>query len=194
VYPLAVWLLSGYAPTMSDSSEPLQTTPGAGQQDAQHLLPLVYKELRRLAAVQLANEPTGHTLNATALVHEAYLRLGSERSFATRSHFFRAAAISMRRVLVDHARGKRADKRGGEWNRQDLDDAALPAQDLDLLALDEALTALGAADPQAAELVQLRYFAGLSIPEAAEALGVSQRSADRIWSYARAWLFRRISG
>src|SRR5262245_6732163 len=128
---------------------------------AQELLPLVYQELRRLAAAQLVNEPSGHTLDATALVHEAYLRLGNERSFTSKSHYLRAAAISMRRILVDHARAKHANKRGGEWDRHNLVDAVLPGEDADLLALDEALTAFAAIDPQADELVQLRYFAGL---------------------------------
>jgi RNA polymerase sigma factor (TIGR02999 family) len=160
---------------------------------AARLLPLVYDELRRLAAANLAHEPEGHTLDATALVHEAYLRLGAEQTFATKSAFMRAAAGAMRRVLVDHARAKRASKRGGDWNRVDLADVAAPIGDSDLLALDEALEELAAVDGEAAELVQLRYFTGLSIPQAAETLGISARTADRMWAYARAWLFRRIS-
>src|SRR5262249_5800855 len=123
-----------------------------------------------------------------------FMKLGGEQSFASKSAFMRAAAEAMRRVLVDHARGKRADKRGGDWKRVDLPDPAMPQDDSDLLALDEALAEFAAVDPQSAELVQLRYFAGLSIPQAAEALDISPRTADRTWAYARAWLFRRISG
>jgi RNA polymerase sigma factor (TIGR02999 family) len=161
---------------------------------AEQLLPLAYDELRRLAAAKLAHEPDGHTLDATALVHEAYLKLGVEQSFATKSAFMRAAAEAMRRVLVDHARAKRSDKRGGNWKRIDLPDAGVPVDDSNLIALDEALAEFAAVDPQAAELVQLRYFTGLTIPQAAETLGISPRTADRTWAYARAWLFRRISG
>jgi RNA polymerase sigma factor (TIGR02999 family) len=160
---------------------------------AEQLLPLVYDELRKLAAAKLAHEPAGHTLDATALVHEAYLKLGGEQSFATKSAFMRAAAGAMRRVLVDHARAKRASKRGGDWKRVDLPNVASPIKDVDLLALDEALEQFAAVDREAAELVQLRYFTGLTIHEAAETLGISGRTADRTWAYARAWLFRRIS-
>jgi len=161
---------------------------------AAQLLPLVYDELRRIAAAKLAREPEGHSLDATALVHEAFLKLGGEQSFASKSAFMRASAVAMRRVLVDHARAKRAEKRGGDWQRVELADAAGPLDDSNLLALDEALAEFAGVDPQAAELVQLRYFTGLSIPQAAEALGMSPRTADRTWAYARAWLFRRISG
>jgi RNA polymerase sigma factor (TIGR02999 family) len=164
--------------------------PGASEQ----LLPLVYDELHRLAAAKLANEPSGHTLDTTALVHEAYLKVGGEQSFATKTAFMRAAAVAMRRVLVDHARAKRANKRGGDWQRIESPDVGSPAADRNLIALDEALAELNAVDPEAAELVQLRYFTGLTIPQAAEALGISARTADRTWAYARAWLFRRISG
>src|SRR5262245_5954830 len=162
-------------------------------QAASQLLPLVYDELRRLASAKLAHEPDGHTLDATALVHEAYLKLGGEQSLAAKSAFMRAAAQAMRRVLVDHARAKRADKRGGDWKRIDLPDAAVPIDDSNLVALDDALSEFATIDPEAAELVQLRYFTGLSIPQAAEALGISPRTADRTWAYARAWLFRRSS-
>jgi RNA polymerase sigma factor (TIGR02999 family) len=167
--------------------------PAAGHA-ADQLFPQVYDELRRLAAAQMACERGDHTLDATALVHEAYLKLGGEESFATKSAFMRAAAEAMRRVLVDHARAKHADKRGGNWNRVDLPDAAAPMDDSNLIALDEALAEFAKVDSQAAELVQLRYFTGLSIPQAAETLGISPRSADRSWAYARAWLFRHISG
>jgi RNA polymerase sigma factor (TIGR02999 family) len=160
---------------------------------AAHLLPLVYDELRRLAAAKLAHEPGGHTLDATALVHEAYLRLGGEQSFASESAFMRAAAGAMRRVLVDHARAGRASKRGGDCKRVDLADVASPMEDTNLLALDQALAEFAAVSPEGAELVQLRYFNGSTIAEAAEVLGMSVRTADRTWAYARAWLFRRIS-
>src|SRR5688572_17192781 len=140
------------------------------------MLPQVYAELRRLAAAKLAGERSGHTLDATALVHEAFLKLGGEESFASKSGFLRAAAEAMRRILVDHARAKRADKRGGGWQRVDLSETALPAENSDLLALDEALAEFAAVDSQAAELVRLRYFAGLTIPQAAEAMNVSPRT------------------
>jgi RNA polymerase sigma factor (TIGR02999 family) len=157
---------------------------------AEQLLPLVYDELRQLAAQRLAQEKPGQTLQATALVHEAYLRLVGDQHFDTRGHFFAAAAEAMRRILVESARRKMRLKRGGEKARVDLDaiELAAPQADDDVLALDEALTRLGEADSDAAELVKLRYFAGLSIPQAAEALGIGARSADRLWAYARAWL------
>lgn len=157
-------------------------------------LPQVYAELRRLAAGKMAHEPDGHTLDATALVHEAFLKLGGE-SFASRSAYLRAAAVAMRHILVDHARAKRADKRGG-GRRADVEPDHLPAPtaDADVLAVDDALARFAAVDPQAAELVTLRYFAGLTIPEAADALGISPRTADRLWAFARAWLYRELSG
>jgi RNA polymerase sigma factor (TIGR02999 family) len=161
---------------------------------ADQLLPLVYDQMRRLAAGKLAREPNGHTLDATALVHEAYLKLGGEQLFAGKSAFMRAAAEAMRRVLVDHARAKRADKRGGGRKRVDLPDVPVPSDDSALVALDDALVEFARVDPQAAELVKLRYFTGLTISEAAETLGISPRTADRTWAYARAWLFRKISG
>jgi RNA polymerase sigma factor (TIGR02999 family) len=177
---------------MADLTERGDQVEKAAALAAAQLMPAVYDELRRLAAAKLAHEPDGHTLDATALVHEAYLKLG-EQSFATKSAFTRAAAGAMRRVLVDHARAKRANKRGGDRQRVDLPDVALPIEDSDLLALDEALAEFAAVDREAADLVQLRYFTGLTIPQAAETLGISTRTADRIWAYARAWLFRRIS-
>jgi RNA polymerase sigma factor (TIGR02999 family) len=179
---------------MSEVTRILRAIDQDDPQAAARLLPLLYDELRRLAAAKLAHEPAGHALDATALVHEAYLKLGGDQSFATRSAFMRAAAEAMRRVLVDHARAKRAAKRGGDWNRIHLPDPAVPIDDSNLIALDEALAEFAAVDPEAAELVQLRYFTGLTIPQAAEALGISARTADRTWAYARAWLFRRISG
>jgi RNA polymerase sigma factor (TIGR02999 family) len=163
---------------------------------AEQLLPLVYDELRRLAAEKMAQEKPGQTLQATALVHEAYVKLvdvEAARRWHSRGHFFAAAAEAMRRILVDRARRKRSRKRGGDRVRVDLDEAKLAAEDFEeVLAVDEALAALAAADPQAAELVKLRYFAGMSIPEAAEALTLPPRSADRLWAYARAWLRRAI--
>ena len=167
---------------------------------AERLLPLVYDELRKLAAQRLAHEKPGQTLQATALVHEAYLRLvgeEEEQHWDSRGHFFAAAAESMRRILVDNARRKGRHKRGGALTRRDLDAAeqvAAPEIREDLLALDEALTRLASVDPQAAQLVQLRYFAGLPIPEAARTLGVSPRTADRLWAFARAWLLREVGG
>jgi RNA polymerase sigma factor (TIGR02999 family) len=167
---------------------------------ASQLLPLVYDELRKLAAHRLAHQTPGQTLQPTALVHEAYLRLVDDpegRDWDSRGHFFAAAAEAMRRILVENARRKGRRKRGGGLTRRDLDAAeplAEPEVCEDLLALDEALTKLASADPQAAQLVQLRYFAGLSIPEAAQALGISPRSADRLWAYARVWLLREVGG
>jgi RNA polymerase sigma factor (TIGR02999 family) len=163
------------------------------------LLPAVYDELRRLAARKLAREKPGQTLDATALVHEAYLRLaGSEDAgrWHSRGHFLAAAAEAMRRILVDRARARRSQKRGGGRGRQEVDEAALAAPEVsdDLLVLDEALDRLATADPQAAQLVKLRYFAGLTLPDAAQVLGISPRSADRLWAYARAWLRRTIHG
>jgi RNA polymerase sigma factor (TIGR02999 family) len=163
---------------------------------AADLFPAVYDELRRLAAAKLAGEPAGHTLDATALVHEAYLRLGRSAAFATNSQFFRAAAEAMRRILVDHARKKRADKRGGGGKRFELSEAdrvAVPDPDT-LLAVDEALATLAAEDPGSADVARLRLFAGLSVEEAAEALGVSRATAFRDWAYARAWLTAALTG
>jgi RNA polymerase sigma factor (TIGR02999 family) len=168
-------------------------------QSAKQLLPLVYDELRRLAAQKLSGEKPGQTLDATALVHEAYLRLvgpDADRVWHGRSHFFAAAAEAMRRILVENARRKRRLKHGGEWARRPLDyvDPAAPEASEDLLALDEALSQLAAKDPIKAKLVELRSFAGLTLDEAATVLGISPSTADRHWAYARAWLYRRIRG
>jgi len=179
---------------MSDVTNILNASDAGDPRAAGELLPLVYHELRKLAQAKLNYEPDGHSLNATALVHEAFLKLRGEQTFNSKSGFMRAAATAMRRVLVDYARANRADKRGGQWNRVELADAALPFEDSNLIAIDEALTEFATVDREAAELVQLRYFAGLSIPQASEMLGISPRTADRLWVYARAWLFRRISG
>lgn len=166
-----------------------------GEKEASaELLPAVYEELRSLAKAKLAHEQPGHTLQATALVHEAWLRLvgpaGQERSWTTRGHFFSAAAESMRRILVDSARRRNRLKRGGDREREEVDlgDVAAPQPREDLLELDEALDKLAGVDAEAVSLVQLRYFAGLSMPEAAQALNLSPRSADRLWAYAKAWL------
>jgi len=166
---------------------------------ADQLLPLVYDELRKLAAARLANEPSGQTLQATALVHEAYLRLVGDdpgRAFDGRGHFFAAAAEAMRRILVDRARNRRRQKRGGGLRRVEIDLEAIliaPPGD-DLLALDEALKSLAREDPVGAELVGLRVFAGLTLAESAEVLGIGRRTADRYWAYACAWLWDALNG
>ena len=159
---------------------------------AVQLLPLVYDELRRLAAARLAGEKPGQTLDATALVHEAYLRLVGDHQFADRHHFFRVAAEAMRRILVDRARQKRRLRHGGDLQRVPLSEVAAETPPDDLLALDEALTRFAALDPVKAELVKLRYFAGLSEEEAAAALGISRATASRYWTYARAWLINTL--
>jgi RNA polymerase sigma factor (TIGR02999 family) len=184
---------------MNDVTRILSAIDQGDPHAAEQLLPLVYQELRQLAAQKLAQEKPGQTLQATALVHEAYLRLvdvKKDQHWQGRSHFFAAAAEAMRHILVDQARRKRSRKRGGGRARVALDEANLAAAEdpAEVLAVDEALAGLAAADAQAAELVKLRYFAGLSIPEAAEALHISPRSADRLWAYARAWLRRAIAG
>jgi RNA polymerase sigma factor (TIGR02999 family) len=183
---------------MSDAVGFLNALPPDGTEAAQ-LLPLVYDDLRRLAGHQLAREAPGHSLDATALVHEAYLRLAGGRAESRwdgRGHFFAAAAEAMRRILVEDARRKRCRKHGGGMVRHGLEEGevAAPQPREDLLALDEALTALAATDRAAADLVQLRYFGGLALPAAAEALGVSPRTAARLWAYARAWLHERLTG
>jgi RNA polymerase sigma factor (TIGR02999 family) len=178
----------------------VQFIPHGDPQTASQLLPLVYDELRRLAAQRLAKEKSGQTLQATALVHEAYLRVvgqhGQGQFWDNRGHFFAAASQAMRRILVENARRKAAVKHGGGRLRQEVDDIELAAPESpeDLLVLDEAISRLAATDSTAAELVQLRYFGGLSIPDAAEVLGISPRSADRLWAYARAWLHQEITG
>jgi RNA polymerase sigma factor (TIGR02999 family) len=166
---------------------------------AEQLLPLVYEELRKLAAQKLAQEKPGQTLQATALVHEAYMQLvdaESSRTWHGRGHFFAAAAEAMRRILIDSARRKRRPKHGGDRHRVGLDDAgdAIAPPVEDLLALDDALEKLSSVDRVSADLVKLRYFAGLSIDEAAEGLGISPRTADRRWAYARAWLRQEMLG
>jgi RNA polymerase sigma factor (TIGR02999 family) len=160
---------------------------------AEQLLPLVYDELRRLAAARMSAEPADHTLQATALVHEAYLRLVDverARHWDSRGHFFAAAAEAMRRILVEQARRKQSRRQGGDWCRVEIHagDLAVPTPDRNLLEIDEALTRLAEEDPQSAELVKLRLFAGLSVTDAAGVLGVSRSTAYKLWAYARAWL------
>jgi RNA polymerase sigma factor (TIGR02999 family) len=182
---------------MTDVTRLLDAAAAGDATAAADLLPLVYDELRRLAAVRLAREDPGQTLQPTALVHEAYLRLvggATAQDWNGRGHFFAAAAEAMRRILVEAARRKGRLRRGGDRERVNLDDLAVaaPEPDDDLLALDEALTQLAAADPRAAELVKLRHFAGMTVPQAAAALGVAPRTADFLWAYAKSWLLHRI--
>jgi len=184
---------------MTDVTRILSKIESGDPAAAEQLLPLVYEELRKLAAAQLANEQPGQTLQPTALVHEAYLRLvggANPEQWNSRGHFFAAAAVAIRRILIDNARRKRSPKRGGRFVRQELDEhpPCLPEPREDLLALDDALRQLATVHPQAGELVQLLYFAGLTLPEAAQTLDISPRTAGRLWSYARAWLRREIEG
>ena len=183
---------------MSEVTQILDAVAGGDRQAAAQLLPLVYAELRRLAAEKLAREAPGQTLQPTALVHEAYLRLvagGQPHDWDGRGHFFAAAAEAMRRILVESARRKSTDKRGGKLRRIDVEQLSVAdgGREAELLALDDALDELERHDPQAAALVKLRYFAGLSHQEAAEALGIGRQAADRLWALARAWLYQRLS-
>jgi RNA polymerase sigma factor (TIGR02999 family) len=183
---------------MADITQLLDEAATGDPKAAAELLPLVYDELRKLAAARMAEEKPGQTLQATALVHEAYVRLvGAKQPQAWngRGHFFAAAAEAMRRILVDAARRKQADKHGGDRVRIELPDslAAPDARPDDLVSLDEALSVLGRHDPDAARLVTLRYFAGLSHQEAADVMGLSRGAADRLWALGRAWLYRRLS-
>jgi RNA polymerase sigma factor (TIGR02999 family) len=181
---------------MSDVTRILAALRPGDPQAAAELLPLVYDELRRLAAARLARERPGQTLDATGLVHEAFLRLVGDRTFAGARHFFAAAAEAMRRILVDNARRKQADKRGGGARRfepSEADRVVLPDPDT-LLTVDEALAKLATEDPASAEVARLRLFAGLSVEEAAEALGVSRATAFRDWAYARAVLTTALGG
>lgn len=183
---------------MSDATRILQAIEQGDPHAAKQLLPLVYEELRKLAAAKLAHEKPGQTLQATALVHEAYLRLvdaAQAQQWNSRGHFFAAAAEAMRRILLERARQKRSTKRGGDWCRLGQDVESLPDTERadKLVALDEALTRLEQQDPVKAQLVKLRYFAGCSHQEAAGALGISTTTADRYWAYARAWLQREMA-
>jgi RNA polymerase sigma factor (TIGR02999 family) len=183
---------------MSDVTRILSAIEQGDQAAAEQLLPLVYDELRRLAAQKMAQEKPGQTLQATALVHEAYLRLvGSDGrpTFNSRGHFFGAAAEAMRRILIEQARAKRRVKHGGQFRRVDLDSAcaALETQPWDILAIDQALEKLAAQEPIKAGLVKLRYFGGLTMAEAANVLGVSQATAERYWTFAKSWLYAELS-
>jgi RNA polymerase sigma factor (TIGR02999 family) len=188
-----------YADAMTDVTRILNAIDAGDPKAADQLLPLVYDELRKLAAGHMANEEPGHTLDATALVHEAYLRLvgpSGSREFANRRHFFAVAAEAMRRILVDHARQRRALKRGGPAGpvRIDMDRLPAPADSDDRwIDLDEALTEFARIDAEAAELAKLRLFGGLSVEEAAEALQIPRATAFRTWTYARAWLTGALS-
>jgi RNA polymerase sigma factor (TIGR02999 family) len=184
---------------MSEVTRVLSAIGQGDPQAAEQLLPLVYAELRQLAAQRLAREKPGQTLQPTALVHEAYLRLVDVKDpqrWEGRGHFFAAAAEAMRRILVNRAQEKRCLKRGGGWKRIDLDDLAVvdDASDEDLIAIDEALGRLAQESPPCAELVKLRFFAGLTFDEAAISLGLARRTADRYWAYARARLYEMLSG
>ncbi len=178
---------------MSEVTQILCALEQGDSQAAEQLLPLVYRELRKLAAERMANERPGQTLQATALVHEAYLRLVDVKQaqhWNSRGHFFAAAAEALRRILIENARGKAREKRGGDWQRVDFEelDVTTSVTPDQLVALDDALARLAALDHLAGELVKLRYFAGLGLDQAAAALGVSTATAYRHWSYARAWL------
>ncbi len=183
---------------MSDVTRILSRIESGDPQAADELLPLVYDALRRLAAQKMTQESPDHTLQPTALVHEAYVRLvdrDAAQRWDNRGHFYAAAAEAMRRILIEEARRKQTQRRGGELVRLELDDevaAAEVADSAQLLALDEALQKLATTDPESAELVKLRYFAGMTVEEAATLLGISSRTAKRNWSYARAWLQREM--
>jgi RNA polymerase sigma factor (TIGR02999 family) len=184
-------------PSLSEVVRILSAIQEGDPHASKKLLPLVYAELRELAARKLADERPGQTLQATALVHEAYLRLvdvDQPQQWTGRGHFFAAAAEAMRRILVEQARRRRAAKRGGQVDREELDGSALiaPEPTVDLIALNDVLDLLATVDPVAASLVKLRFFAGLTTTEAADALGMSVRAAHDVWAYARAWLFRKM--
>jgi RNA polymerase sigma factor (TIGR02999 family) len=181
---------------MNDVTQILSAIELGDKKASEQLLPLVYAQLRELAVQRLARESPGQTLQATALVHEAYLRVvgSSARCWNSQGHFFSAAAEAMRRILIENARRKRTEKHGGQLKRIDLDEVELPetARSVDVIAVDEALTRLAAEDPAKAELVKLRYFGGLSVEDAGRVLGISRATADRHWAYARAWLFSEL--
>jgi RNA polymerase sigma factor (TIGR02999 family) len=181
---------------MTDITHVLEAARRGDPRAATQLLPLVYGELRKLAAAKMAREAPGQTLQPTALVHEAWLRVSGpgHTNYQNRAHFFGAAAEAMRRILIDNAGRKQAQRHGGGQARVDLDEAeiAAPATDDELLAVHEALNKLAAEDPQKAELVKLRFFAGLSVEEAAGVLGVSEPTVKRHWAYAKAWLYQEI--
>jgi RNA polymerase sigma factor (TIGR02999 family) len=179
---------------MNDVTRLLKAVGRGDARATAQLLPLVYDELRRMAAAKMAHERPGQTLQATALVHEAYLRLVGSDDWQNRRHFFAAAAEAMRRILVENARRKRTVRHGGGRRRVDLDEAlSLPDPHRDLLALDEALTRLAEKQPLKAELVKLRFFGGLTMPEAADALDLSLATAERYWTFARSWLYAELA-
>jgi RNA polymerase sigma factor (TIGR02999 family) len=185
-------------PPVSEVTRILSEIDQGDPHAAEQLLPLVYDELRKLAAAKLTREKPGQTLQATALVHEAFVRLvdvDEAQLFNSRGHFFAAAAEAMRRILVESARRKDQLKHGGEYQRVDLDSGCLvsPAPSLDLLALDEALSRLAETEPAKADLVKLRYFAGMTMPEAAAALDISLATAERYWTFAKAWLYAELA-
>jgi RNA polymerase sigma factor (TIGR02999 family) len=188
---------SDWPPAMNEVTRVLSAIEAGDPHAAEQLLPLVYEELRKLAAQKLAQEKPGQTLEATALVHEAYLRLvdvEKAQHWDSRGHFFAAAAEAMRRILIDQARRKQSQRQGSGRKRQPLEgvEIAVPEPSLDVLAINDALERFEKADPLKASLVKLRYFTGLTIPEAAEALGISSTTADRYWAYARAWLHAEL--
>ncbi len=196
---LIVWRGSAESDSASDVSDVTHILAAIEQGDvnaADKLLPLVYEELRKLAASKMSHEAPGQTLQPTALVHEAWLRLAGNdnRKFANRAHFFAAAAEAMRRILIEKARRKRAFRHGGGQQRVDIEDVnvASPSDDDQLLAVNEALDKLAAQNKPEAELVKLRYFVGMTLEEAAEVLNISARTADNYWAHARAWLFREL--
>jgi RNA polymerase sigma factor (TIGR02999 family) len=184
---------------MSDVTQILSAIDQGDPHAAEQLLPLVYTELRRLATLKMAEEKPGQTLQATALVHEAYLRLvdvDQSQHWNSRGHFFAAAAEAMRRILINRARDKNREKRGGRRTRVELEfvECVDDAGDEELLAIDEALDRLAGHHPTCAALVKLRFFAGLTLDESAAALGLARRTADRYWAYARAWLYKTLNG
>jgi RNA polymerase sigma factor (TIGR02999 family) len=177
---------------MSEVTRVLDRVQAGDPRAAEELLPLVYAELRSLAGQKMANEPSGHTLQPTALVHEAWLRLagGGQQQWDNRGHFFAAAAEAMRRILIEAARRKHSQQRGGNWRREELQESSLVLERpiAEMLDVNSALEKLALEDPATADLVKLRYFVGMTLPEAAEALGISPRTADRVWAFARSWL------
>ena len=179
---------------MSDPAPAPSNPAGSGPSAASDLLPLVYEELRKLAVHKMANEAPGQTLQPTALVHEAWLRLAGQSRWNDRQHFFRAAAQAMHRILVDRARQRRAARHGGGLHQTELTESKIVAHgpDDEVLAVSEALERLAQRDPVTADLVNMRYYAGLSMPDAAEALGIPLRNAERLWTFARAWLRKEI--
>ena len=180
---------------MSNVTEILKAIHKGDGSAADELLPLVYEELRKLAAARMVSQPAGHTLQPTALVHEAWLRLaGADAKFEGRTHFFAASAEAMRHILVDHARRKSALRHGGGQQRVEFNEAGLPAPGNDdrILAVNDALDKLAAENKLGADLVKLRYFVGMTLAEAAQALGVSERTADNYWAYAKVWLVREM--